>query len=83
VEFLRQFWINYLSPSPTQTKRKELESLVQSLKRTQERMDAVRTYAVTSGGEGMGQRVLDALGSVAGSISKAISLWEKIAAGRS
>lgn len=40
-------------------------------------MEAVRTYAVKEGGDIMGNRVTEVLTSVAGSIRKAIGLWEK------
>jgi division protein CdvB (Snf7/Vps24/ESCRT-III family) len=77
VEFLRQFWLTYLSPTKSPAKKKELEGLAQSLKRTQERMETVRVYAVKEGGDAMGRRVLEVLGSVAGSVKKAIRLWER------
>ena len=77
VEFLRQFWLTYLSSAKSPAKKKELEGLAQSLKRTQERMEAVRTHAVKEGGDAMGKRVLEVLRSVAGSVKKAIRLWEK------
>src|ERR1700737_3474469 len=71
VEFLRQFWLTYLS-AKSPAKKKELDSLGQSLKRTQERMDAVRVYAVKEGGEAMGRRVTEVLGSISGSVNKAV-----------
>ena len=68
----------YLSnPNNSTTKKKELETLTQSLKRALDRMDAVRIYAVKEGGDIMGKRVTEVLASVAGSIRKAIGLWEK------
>jgi hypothetical protein len=78
VEFLRQFWLSYFSsPNNSTIKKKELETLTQSLKRTLDRMEAVRMYAVKEGGDIMGNRVAEILASVAGSIRKAIGLWEK------
>ena len=76
MEFLRQFWIICLSKS--NTKKKELDALAQSLRRTQERMDAVRAHAVDEGGEKEGKKVMQALQSVSSSIKKAISLWERM-----
>lgn len=78
VEFLRQFWITYLSSSKSNLKKKELDALAQSLRRTQERMEAARTYAIKEGGEAVGKNVSQALQSVAASIKKAISLWERM-----
>ena len=77
VEFLRQFWLSYFSPNNSTIKKKELETLTQSLKRTLDRMEAVRMYAIKEGGDIMGNRVTEVLASVAGSIRKAIGLWEK------
>ena len=54
-----------------------MESLAQSLKRTLERMKAVRMYAVKEGGEDMGRRVQEVLKSGQESVRKAIELWEK------
>jgi hypothetical protein len=77
VEFLRQFWLTYLSNTKSSAKRKELESLGQSLKRTLERIDAVRLYAIKEGGETMGKKVKQVLASVSESVTKAVGLWEK------
>ena len=40
-------------------------------------MEAVRVYAVKDGGDIMGERVTEVLASAAGSIRKAIGIWEK------
>lgn len=40
-------------------------------------MEAVRVYAVKEGGDFLGERVTEVLASAAGSIRKAIALWEK------
>jgi hypothetical protein len=77
VEFLRQFWLTYLSTKKSTKKKTELESLTQSLQRTLDRMDAVRVFAVKEGGEILGERVTEVLASAAGSIRKAIGLWGK------
>jgi len=77
VEFLRQFWLTYLSTARSSAKKKELESLAQSLKRTQDRMEAVRLHAVTEGGETMGARVTELLAGISSSVQKAIRLWER------
>ena len=53
-----------------------MESLAQSLKRTLERMKAVRTFAFKEGGEDMGKRVQEVLKSVSRSVRKALELWE-------
>jgi hypothetical protein len=78
VEFLRQFWISYLSSTKSNAKKKELDNLAQSLRRTQERMEAVRSHTVKEGGEKEGKKVMQALQSVSSSIKKAISLWERM-----
>jgi type IV secretory pathway TraG/TraD family ATPase VirD4 len=78
VEFLRQFWITYLSsPSRSSARKKELGSLAASLKRGLERMEAVQAYAVKEGGEETGKTVRGVLSSVKGSIDKALRLWER------
>jgi hypothetical protein len=76
VEFLRQFWLTYLSSAKSSAKKKELESLALSLKRTQDRMEAVRVYAVKEGGETMGARVTEVLGNISSSVQNAVGLWE-------
>jgi hypothetical protein len=78
VEFLRQFWLTYLSPTKSPAKKKELETLVQSLRRTLERMEAVRTYAVKEGGDLMGERVNEVLAGAKRSVKKAIGLLGKL-----
>ena len=78
VEFLRQFWITYLSTSTrSSARKKELASLVASLKRAVERMEAVRAFAVKEGGEIAGETVRGVLLSVKGSVDKAVALWER------
>jgi hypothetical protein len=78
VEFLRQFWMTYLStPTRSGVRKKELASLAASLKRALERMEAVRTFAVKEGGEGVGETVGGVLSSVRGAIDKALGLWER------
>jgi hypothetical protein len=68
--------LTYLSTNKTSARKKELESLAQSLKRSLERMEAVRVFAVKEGGDDMGIRVSEVLTSVTGSIRKALGLWE-------
>lgn len=78
VEFLRQFWMADLSSKKSPAaKKKQLDNLIQSLKRTQERMEAVRAFAVKQGGEAMEMKVSKALRNVSKSIKRVISLWEK------
>ena|SRR5438046_2768352 len=74
VEFLRQFWLTYLSSDKSAIKKKELETLAQSLKRTLDRIEAVRKYAVTEGGDVLGVRVTLILASVTESIKKAVGI---------
>jgi len=77
LEFLRQFWLTYLSPRKTSARKKELEGLAQSLKRSLERMEAVRISATKEVDDTVGHKVMDVLANVRVSIRKALSLWEK------
>jgi hypothetical protein len=69
--------LTYLSPTKSPAKKKELETLIQSLRRTLERMEAVRTYALKEGGDLMGKRVSEVLASAKKTVKKAIGLLEK------
>ena len=77
IEFLRQFWLSYLGRRNSNANRQELEALAQSLRRTLERVKAVRVFAVKEGGEGMGRRVQEVLKSVSASVRRALELWER------
>ena len=76
LEFLRQFWLSYLSTSKPSIKQKELDSLCQSLKRTLERMEALRQFAIKESGPETGNKVMQILSAVRSSAEKAIALWE-------
>ena len=77
LEFLRQFWLTYLSPRRAGARKRELDSLAQSLKRCLERMEAVRRAAVSEGDDTVGNKVMGVLANVRISIRKALALWEK------
>jgi len=69
--------LTYLSPSKSAAHRKELEGLAQSLRRTLERIEAVRAFAVKEGGDADGTKVTEVLAGVARSVKKAISISER------
>ena len=55
-------------------KRKDLETLTKSLQNTLDRLDAVKKFAATEGGEEMGLRAAEVLKSINTSVNKAIAL---------
>ena len=76
VEFLRQFWLTYLSTTTkSSVKRKDLETLTKSLQNTLDRLAAVKKFATTEGGEEMGLRAADALRSINISVNKAMAMY--------
>ena len=75
VEFLRQFWLTYLSKTANSTRRNDLDSLAESLQNTLDRLVAVGNFAASEGGEEMGVRAKEILIGINASVTKAISLY--------